>query len=950
MTVSTQVSRNEYTGNGATTQYDFTFRILDKSHLLVQTLDTSESIVTLTLGTDYTVTGVNRYNGGKVVLTSALPAGYKISIERSTPVTQEASIRNQGGFFPEIHEDAFDKLTMLVQQAYGWWSGLSLRKPSWLANYYDALNNRIRNLRDPSLAQDAATKSYVDSSDIDLQQQITSNFNRSLRVPDSYISQLPSAQDRAWKGLGFDGAGQPKLQDPAGTGLWGYVPAIGSFEQGSLLTQRFEVLLWESTDEYWRWDGVMPKVVLPGSTPATAGGTGKGKWIDVTDATLRSNLGSSELPGAALVALKHGNVNDALHYQTPFMHGGADDYDSVTQTGTDNYEPLRDAIDAALADGSRLVIVDGGRYFIDLTVDGRTPLNLGGSNFTPTNTSEGAIGVELVCRGRTEFIVKFPSERSACFVSSGGSGTKTKRSIRGAHVIAHPTTKGWGLPFVWEGACISSNYDCEATETFATICLHNNLEGQFTEKNKFYNFRDHNCKVGILYKITDGDNSFHGNEFIGTQMNIFIDEDTTSNSGSGISFEVAEGKRAHAYFQKFDIRMFGGAGAKAIDLLLATVDYSECDITVEDDCILRSQDDSWFHCHGKFSNYNGSTTLDCPVAPRLSVPANFIFDNASSMRALGNFTYTGMTDWYPQTFDINNSDRMLDGCYPDIKRVRSTIGNINTLAFINWDSDTAGFRFMSVPSGGRTQDAKTKWVLSTDGSVISSRTDAGVMYQDVYTGSTSTRARIYHKPTAFGPGTHNAMSCGEASQAWTQVFATNGTISPSDGRLKCDKQEMSENQILAFYFIGALKTSIWRWIKRVDEEGDEARYHVGPIAQEVIQIYEHYCGEGSWRQCGVFGYDEWAEQPEEWQDIPAREEIIETDEDGKTRVIQEAAAATRILVREYRAAGSEYKLRKDELLWAVTHATRIVNDRAMKAAGIELPRAPDELSALVRSN
>ncbi|MEH8294071.1 phage tail fiber protein, partial [Klebsiella pneumoniae] len=168
MTVSTQVSRNEYTGNGATTQYDFTFRILDKSHLLVQTLDTSESIVTLTLGTDYTVTGVNRYNGGKVVLTSALPAGYKISIERSTPVTQEASIRNQGGFFPEIHEDALDKLTMLVQQAYGWWSGLSLRKPSWLANYYDALNNRIRNLRDPSLAQDAATKSYVDSSDIDL--------------------------------------------------------------------------------------------------------------------------------------------------------------------------------------------------------------------------------------------------------------------------------------------------------------------------------------------------------------------------------------------------------------------------------------------------------------------------------------------------------------------------------------------------------------------------------------------------------------------------------------------------------------------------------------------------------------------------------------------------------------------------------------------------------------
>lgn len=214
MTVSTQVSRNEYTGNGATTQYDFTFRILDKSHLLVQTLDTSESIVTLTLGTDYTVTGVNRYNGGKVVLTSALPAGYKISIERSTPVTQEASIRNQGGFFPEIHEDAFDKLTMLVQQAYGWWSGLSLRKPSWLANYYDALNNRIRNLRDPSQAQDAATKSYVDISVADSTSHADSLFQRTLHVPELSIASLPPVENRKNKIVAMNNSGDPVMVLP----------------------------------------------------------------------------------------------------------------------------------------------------------------------------------------------------------------------------------------------------------------------------------------------------------------------------------------------------------------------------------------------------------------------------------------------------------------------------------------------------------------------------------------------------------------------------------------------------------------------------------------------------------------------------------------------------------------------------------------------------------------
>jgi hypothetical protein len=243
MMVENDTSSVEYQLSTSTGPFSIPFYFIENGHIVAELYTQNGddfNKTTLTIDVDYYLNGAGDKNGGQLTLLSA-HSGATLLIYRDPDATQLTSYLATGKFPATSHERALDKLTMLIQKFGWWWDSLALKKPNIFANYYDALNNRIRNLRDPSLAQDAATKSYVDSSDIDLQQQITSNFNRSLRVPDSYISQLPSAEDRAWKGLGFDGAGQPKLQDPAGTGLWGYVPAIGSFEKGSLLTQRFEV-------------------------------------------------------------------------------------------------------------------------------------------------------------------------------------------------------------------------------------------------------------------------------------------------------------------------------------------------------------------------------------------------------------------------------------------------------------------------------------------------------------------------------------------------------------------------------------------------------------------------------------------------------------------------------------------------------------------------------------
>lgn len=117
MTISAANNRNDYTGNGATDTYSYTFRILAESHLKVTIRDTDNVETLQVLNTDYTVTGVGAAGGGTIVLTAGnLTTDYEISIRRVLPLTQGTDIRNQGEFLPEIHEDEFDRGVMISQQ------------------------------------------------------------------------------------------------------------------------------------------------------------------------------------------------------------------------------------------------------------------------------------------------------------------------------------------------------------------------------------------------------------------------------------------------------------------------------------------------------------------------------------------------------------------------------------------------------------------------------------------------------------------------------------------------------------------------------------------------------------------------------------------------------------------------------------------------------------------
>lgn len=125
MSIGSATSRNAYTGNSSVSTYAYGYRIFSDSDLLVTVRNTDDAETTLVLNTDYTVTGAGDAAGGNILLVNAgqawLTAGkltqdFDLVIRRVRPVTQETDIRNQGDFYPETHEDAFDHGVMLAQQ------------------------------------------------------------------------------------------------------------------------------------------------------------------------------------------------------------------------------------------------------------------------------------------------------------------------------------------------------------------------------------------------------------------------------------------------------------------------------------------------------------------------------------------------------------------------------------------------------------------------------------------------------------------------------------------------------------------------------------------------------------------------------------------------------------------------------------------------------------------
>ena len=119
MTINTStVTSGPYAGNGVADTFAYTFKITKKSDLEVYETD-SNNVTTLLNQGAYSVTGIGSSSGGNITrLAGPLPSGSAWYIRSNRDRLQLTSFESQGAFFPELHEEALDQLTVLVQQLY----------------------------------------------------------------------------------------------------------------------------------------------------------------------------------------------------------------------------------------------------------------------------------------------------------------------------------------------------------------------------------------------------------------------------------------------------------------------------------------------------------------------------------------------------------------------------------------------------------------------------------------------------------------------------------------------------------------------------------------------------------------------------------------------------------------------------------------------------------------
>ncbi|WP_419792543.1 hypothetical protein ACN09C_14555 [Serratia fonticola] len=210
---------------------------------------------------------------------------------------------------------------------------------------------------------------------------------------------------------------------------FGYVPLPGvTFTTGATISQPNEVLFNTADNSYYKWTGSFvdgPKIVPPDSTPESSGGIGPGKWLNVGDTVLRSDL--AKPTGAGMVGYRAYSISERLDAMLTTSSMGA-----VGDGVTDDTAAVQLAIDTiANFTRSASLYIDGRCKITGITIPATLSLTIVGNNPNGASYNKSALictntaGAAITVNGAACAFVDFQMVGASSDVAGGGDTTQT---------------------------------------------------------------------------------------------------------------------------------------------------------------------------------------------------------------------------------------------------------------------------------------------------------------------------------------------------------------------------------------------------------------------------------------------------------------------------------------------------------------------------------------------
>lgn len=891
MAVPEQTPYKEYTANGVTTSFPLEFDCDNQDHLIVTVNDIEPE------------NGQWSFINGAVVFLIAPANQAKIVIQRNTPLERNTDYQTYNNSFrPQPVNKDLDRIWWKLQEL-GYrdqviWLALVKEIADRIAGD-DNLQNQINTIDEwlDNLQQNV----NENTSDIaqlvtDLSKEIADRITGDQILKDMFLSMIDEAiNEGTINALAITHVDSLEALD-AISNVWDgrtiYVKDIGMFEYDALRSD---------------WIALDKDIVR--TVESIADLIGLEKW----DGRAVRTKGYHKATNFALAQPYVGGATYIYNAETDkWDYISTDGVVDVCQFGADpnrvldSTQAFKDAVQYCCLNRIKDLHVQSGIYIISDTIY-MTEVDESGN---PLRRDQG-VTIRGAGRYNTYILFKANYENQVLFDTYAVSAVGNNRCVYGVSIRPFTDAEDINNPsYIVDSSYLHMGIGINAREVCGSFYEDIDIKGLYAgiqwtcgngdpisytgndisdasrgwcEFNRFNNINLWINKIGVLIY---GGGSYHGNSFKNTKiqgMEEWMWKRLGQSTGTCYGIKAIAGintnrlpdpywQLCNIYNVNLEINFFGNISPN-YKFIAISVDKARTFaqtggfMTHEGNIYFEAKNDGWWTFDGDINGYNLKLLTD--ESQNNEHPfGNFAFRNWSS-----NLIGSTMQSNQNAINQISNSkvfrlDEEPDNNYhnvfpraansnpfPDIFRLSGD--NVESLAFTVFDFDQYNNFWFGVNGlKSKPKDFKPTFSYNAYGTVRKIYSGGDSFEHKIYSADGVTLKTGYKiNSKAFQAHQTNTLSLGLSSNVWKDIYSQNAVTIVSDVRYKTDVSELTEQELQCAIACSKLYRK-YKLNSAVDEKGlNSARYHVGVIAQEVVQCFTDHGLD--WRKYGIITYEKW---------------------------------------------------------------------------------------------